>query len=395
MKKIYLLLLLSVFIFSKKMLGQVEPRLIEKIKEIYDENEFRKDYHQFITYRENGDTLSVIKKSYDNEGALLLWTGDFFFYDNENRLIKKTNKKYNWEVDLWISNLWKEFFYDDNGCIEREDLTYNVGGFQGVRNFITDENCKITEVNLTDFGDPVEMYFSYIYPDGNNSVIISRNELYQNEWNVTLQNKWIKNERGDLIKRGRLLRNDFSPPNDTAYFSIRAYEYIYEEDFFTGRLTSKFQKYFANISNIFSSPFNVLQFQYERRYDYEYYCDGLVAKETLSLVEGSQPQSRVLYFYEGKNDCFDFEQDLEITLSPNPSQGEIEIKSLIFESGETELQVFSTSGQLVFETSDLDIGWDGTFKNYPLAPDVFGYMLKVKCLNGEDYFRKGNITLLR
>ena len=57
--------------------------------------------------------------------------------------------------------------------------------------------------------------------------------------------------------------------------------------------------------------------------------------------------------------------------------------------------VYNRGGQLVFETSNLDIGWDGTFKNYPLAPDVFGYMLKVKCLDGNDYFRKGNITLLR
>ena len=57
--------------------------------------------------------------------------------------------------------------------------------------------------------------------------------------------------------------------------------------------------------------------------------------------------------------------------------------------------VYNRGGQLVFETSNLDIGWNGTFKNYPLAPDVFGYILKVKCLNGNDFFRKGNITLLR
>lgn len=348
MKKIYLLLLISVFLFFKEMRGQIEPRLTERIKEVYHQNEYRKDYHQFITYQENGDTLSVIKKSYDDDGVLESWIGDFFSYDNENRLIKKNNKRYNWEVNLWISNLWREFFYDENGCIEREELTYNVGGFQGARNFIADGNCRIQEVQINNFLTPIEQYDSYIYPDENNSVIISRNEFYQNEWKEVSQNKWIRNERGDLIERVRFFRNDFLPPDDTAYFSIRAYEYIYDEDIFTGQLTSKYQKYFANISNLFTSPFNVLQFQFERRYDYEYYCDGLVAKETLSVVGDSLPVSRTLYFYEGKNDCFDFEQDLETTLSPNPSFGAIEIKSLIFESGNTELQVFSTSGQLVF-----------------------------------------------
>ena len=121
------------------------------------------------------------------------------------------------------------------------------------------------------------------------------------------------------------------------------------DDFSTGRLTSKVQKYFANINNIFTPPFNTLQFQWERRYDYEYYCDGLVSKEILSVVGDSKPLSRKLYFYEGKNDCFDFRQNLKITLLPNPSFGEIEIQSLIFESGETELQVFTTSGQLVIK----------------------------------------------
>lgn len=349
MQKIFLLLLLSVFIFSKNSIGQSEPRLAEKIKEIYNQNEFWKDIHHFITYRENGDTLSVVKKSYDSDGEILLWTGDFFEYDEENRLIKKINKRYNWEVDLWISNLWKEFFYDEDGCIEREDLTYNVGGFQYSWYFRNDENCKKQEARIADFIYPYSLYDTFIYPDENNSFIISHNQSYQDIWTEVARNEWIRNERGDLIKRVRLFRNEFSPPDDTAYFSIRAYEYTYDDDLLTGRLTTKYQKYFSNIALIFSPPFNVLQFQLERRYDYEYDCDGLVSKETLSVVGESEPKSRTLYFYEGKNDCFDFEQDLEITISPNPAFGEIEIESLIFESGNTELQVFTISGQLVLE----------------------------------------------
>ncbi|MFK8008224.1 MAG: T9SS type A sorting domain-containing protein [Saprospiraceae bacterium] len=351
MKKIYLLFLLLVFIFSKNIFGQIEPRLTEKIKEVYDQNEYRKDYHQFITYQENGDTLSVIKKSYDSDGKLLSWIGDFFSYDSENRLFKKNNKRYNWELDLWISNYWKDFFYDENGCIEREELTYNVGGFQGVWYYRTDENCKRQEARRTDFGSPLERYNLYIYPDENNSLIITKHEFIQNVWKEVEQDKWIRNERGDLTQRVRFFRNDFSPPDDTAFFSIREYEYYYRDDFYTGQLNAKFQKYFSNVANIFSPPFNLITYQFENQYDYKYYCDGLVAKETLSIVGDSKPLSRILYFYEGKNDCFDSEQNLEILLSPNPSFGEIEIKSLIFESGDTELQIFSPSGQLVFEKS--------------------------------------------
>ena len=74
------------------MVGQIEQRLVEIIQETYTQNEYWKNSHQIITYLENGDTLSVIKKSYDYDGELLSWTGDFFSYDNENRLSKRNNK---------------------------------------------------------------------------------------------------------------------------------------------------------------------------------------------------------------------------------------------------------------------------------------------------------------
>jgi len=57
--------------------------------------------------------------------------------------------------------------------------------------------------------------------------------------------------------------------------------------------------------------------------------------------------------------------------------------------------VYSRWGQMVFETTDPATGWDGTFKGEALPPDVFGYYLKCNCFNREEYFEKGNITLLR
>ena len=57
--------------------------------------------------------------------------------------------------------------------------------------------------------------------------------------------------------------------------------------------------------------------------------------------------------------------------------------------------IFNRWGQKVFETSNQSEGWKGTFKGEPLAPDVYGYYLTVKCFNGEENFKKGNVTLLR
>lgn len=57
--------------------------------------------------------------------------------------------------------------------------------------------------------------------------------------------------------------------------------------------------------------------------------------------------------------------------------------------------VYDRWGEKVFETSSQDIGWDGRFRGKPLNTDVFGYYLTVRCFNGEEYFKKGNVTLLR
>lgn len=57
--------------------------------------------------------------------------------------------------------------------------------------------------------------------------------------------------------------------------------------------------------------------------------------------------------------------------------------------------VFDRWGEKVFETTDQAKGWDGTFKGKDADPAVFDYYLKAVCLGGEEYFKKGNITLIR
>lgn len=57
--------------------------------------------------------------------------------------------------------------------------------------------------------------------------------------------------------------------------------------------------------------------------------------------------------------------------------------------------IFDRWGELVFETTDQSIGWDGTFKGEVLDPDVYVYHLTVICVDGQENLIKGNITLLR
>lgn len=59
------------------------------------------------------------------------------------------------------------------------------------------------------------------------------------------------------------------------------------------------------------------------------------------------------------------------------------------------LVIFNRWGQRVFETADLNQGWDGTFRGQAQDIDVFAYVLSAKFIDGSSETKKGNINLLR
>jgi gliding motility-associated-like protein len=66
-----------------------------------------------------------------------------------------------------------------------------------------------------------------------------------------------------------------------------------------------------------------------------------------------------------------------------------------FNVEELYMAVYDRWGEKVFETNSLDHGWDGSFRGQTISGDVYGYYLKVKCPGGLEFFKKGNITVLR
>jgi len=59
------------------------------------------------------------------------------------------------------------------------------------------------------------------------------------------------------------------------------------------------------------------------------------------------------------------------------------------------LEIYNRWGEMVFETNDQSKGWDGSYKGKACDPAVFVYYLEADCGDGESYFEKGNITLIR
>ncbi len=60
-----------------------------------------------------------------------------------------------------------------------------------------------------------------------------------------------------------------------------------------------------------------------------------------------------------------------------------------------EFSIYNRWGELVFKTTDKTIGWDGTFNGKMVCPDVYGYYVTGVCQKGEQFFLKGNITVMK
>ncbi|MBL7891602.1 MAG: gliding motility-associated C-terminal domain-containing protein, partial [Bacteroidia bacterium] len=102
-----------------------------------------------------------------------------------------------------------------------------------------------------------------------------------------------------------------------------------------------------------------------------------------------------------KNACLTVEVDIlcgELfvpkAFSPN-GDGENEVEYVMGNCiNNLEFAIFDRWGEKVFETTDITIGWDGTYKGKKLDAAVFVYYLKAT-VKGVEVNMHGNITLVK
>ncbi len=82
--------------------------------------------------------------------------------------------------------------------------------------------------------------------------------------------------------------------------------------------------------------------------------------------------------------------------SPNNDNQNDQLK--VLGTGVDELlsfRVFNRWGEIVFETTNINVGWDGTYKGKPQVVGVYVYQLNAKLSNGDIINEKGPVTLIR
>jgi gliding motility-associated-like protein len=58
-------------------------------------------------------------------------------------------------------------------------------------------------------------------------------------------------------------------------------------------------------------------------------------------------------------------------------------------------RIFNRWGNLIFETTDIDKGWNGEFKGVPQPFGVYVYQIEAVTNTGTEFQKHGNVTLIR
>ncbi|GIV26903.1 MAG: hypothetical protein KatS3mg027_0717 [Bacteroidia bacterium] len=116
---------------------------------------------------------------------------------------------------------------------------------------------------------------------------------------------------------------------------------------------------------------------------------------TVTVNDGICSRTATVVIVVIDNECKESDVFVPNTFTPNGDGNNDVLYVRGYLINELYFAVYNRWGELVFETTDKNKGWDGVYKGRAADVGVFGYYLRAKCPNGKEIFKKGNVTLIR
>ncbi|MFK8006389.1 MAG: T9SS type A sorting domain-containing protein [Saprospiraceae bacterium] len=370
------------FLFYQNGVSQTESQVIKYSRLVFDgnSNDFWKQQEKGYIYDDFGNVIFLEKKTYEFSGIVETWRGLFYTYD-ENQLLQQLKyRQYKESVDLWITDFWYEYKYDDNGCLVDRNFISNLGG-EGVKNKIEyerDNACQIistSHLNRSTINEPfiLNTYetrdyhadgISYDFlefkhsPTGDTLYLKYEEKFIFNEFEKVTEHFWkAYNEEQTVFNfwkdtyeyddYGNLIfKKGYIKYQDTAEWALSTELNYYLEYDENGFLIESRKEYFSHATDPPTPNPN-----FSRTIDYKNSCEGF--PEEINSVYDTGVRIKEKNIFKGINECLDVESlDLQILISPNPTHGEIKITSPIFQTGNTDVLVFTTNGKVLLQENE-------------------------------------------
>lgn len=277
---------------------------------------------------------------------------------------------------------------NDSACKTNKTLQKTVEIVVGFNNSIqvdVDTICPNLAVNFTNTHQSVnsDALFFWDFGDGFTSNESQPSHLFENAGTFTVSLITIDSSFCNIIDTS-IKTIVVLPNNVLADFELEKEEFNLFEPIIFKNLSQNASNYFWDFGDGNSAT--------EFEPTHEYRLDGtyivcLSASNNFGCEDSICKSLKILF--EGI-------VDVANAFSPN-GDGENDV---LFVKGfgitELEFKIYNRWGELVFESNNINIGWDGSFKGRAQEAEVYVYTLKAKFENGvETSLRKGNITLLR
>jgi gliding motility-associated-like protein len=116
----------------------------------------------------------------------------------------------------------------------------------------------------------------------------------------------------------------------------------------------------------------------------------------VSVDDGICPNFANVTVYVRLAPCIDGRIFIPNAFSPNgDGNNDVFYVRSSIDIDEFRFAVYDRWGQAMFQTTNINEGWDGRFKGEQQSPSVYGWYCEGVCPNGEPFFMKGNVTLIR
>jgi len=128
------------------------------------------------------------------------------------------------------------------------------------------------------------------------------------------------------------------------------------------------------------------------------YAENILETTTFQVIadNGICPKKDSVTVFVVIPECLEGKFFIPNAFSPNGDENNdiFKVRTTLVNIENFYFAVYDRWGNKIFDTTDKTKGWDGTYKGNELSPNVYGWYVEGLCPGGEEFFIKGNVTLL-